>query len=183
MSKNKKNSKLFEALFPNDQELYTLEQAFLKFRNARLIAEGEFCERATSILTGIAQCRRNKESVDLENGVQLKHATTNYQTQSYTGQLKGHVSINKTRADRKDIYVVVTETVTNDEYFFRFRYQDYCHMLANSLCIPFSLTGKPKRNNHWWGYEMALDDWIRAIQAEGLPVENPEADEVTVETE
>jgi hypothetical protein len=157
---------LFEAIYGKDDlQTYTLMDAFKIFRQHRLIDEGEFGERSVSALTGIAQCSRNTEGIDLVNGVQLKTACTNYATQNRANRLAGFVSIAKPRADRKTVYVVVIETETEQEYFFKFPYESYGHMNANTLAIPFELDGTPRYGNWTWDYEVSMEDFVEEIQS------------------
>lgn len=145
---------LIETIFKkNLDKNYTLREAFNLLHSMNLINNGELAEKAISIKSKIAQCSKNTPGIDLVSGVQIKYAQTNYQTQSYTGTLKAHISI---KNHTEKILAVVTETLTKKQYFFCFPYSAYMDMRANTFCIPFELDGRPRRHSrtHWWDYEV-----------------------------
>ena len=143
---------LFDTLFDQHQHrTYTIKEAFDIFHAHSIIAHGELAEQAISKATGIEQCPKNTPGIDLVNGLQIKHALTNYETQAYQGRLKGHIS---KRNHTETIMAVVTETVTDCQYYFEFPYESYRHHKGNSFAIPFDLDGTPRRDNPWWRYEI-----------------------------
>ena len=137
----------------------SLQAAFELFDSRNLIAHGELAEQAVSLASGVDQCAKNTPGMDLVNGLQIKYAQTNYDTQSYSGTLKGHISI---KNHTETILAVVTETTTKQQYFFVFPYSAYRHLYGNTFTVPFDLYGNP-RKSHWsWDYQVA--DW-RALVA------------------
>ncbi len=155
-------SKLFESTFnKQDQQLYTMEQAFKLIRKMGLINEGEYAERSVSKASGIPQCPKNNQGHDLINGVQIKHALTNYKTQDY---LRAYFSISGPKRDKSTIYGIATETYSDNEHFFIIPYEAYCHMSANTISVPFEESGVPRYANPWWDYEVEWDEFIQAVK-------------------
>jgi hypothetical protein len=146
------NNVLLETIFGSKlKETCTYQEAFDLFNSMDLIAHGELTEKAISKKSGIQQCAKNQPYIDLVSGVQIKYAQTNYETQSYSGSLKAHITI---KNHTETILAVVTETVTNKQYFFCFPYSSYKHYNANTFSIPFDLNGHPKISNDRWYYQI-----------------------------
>jgi len=58
---------------------------------------------------------------------------------------------------KDDVKVIVTEKeFTNKSYIFHIPYEAWSARVKRTIEIPFDLnTGKPRRQNHWWDYEVA----------------------------
>jgi hypothetical protein len=146
---------LLETVFGDKlKQQYTLLEAYKLFSEFGLIAHGELAEKAISKQSGVQQCAKNEPGMDLVSGVQIKSAETNYKTQAHSGTLKAHISI---KGHTEKILAVVTETETKKQYFFCFPYSSYSHYNGNTFCIPFELSGKPRRKNERWNYE--IESW------------------------
>jgi hypothetical protein len=50
--------------------------------------------------------------------------------------------------------LVVTERLTNQQYYFYIEYDDYKHINANAISIPFNSDGSPKTDNYWWNHKV-----------------------------
>jgi hypothetical protein len=154
------NNVLLETVFGSKlKETCTYQEAFDLFNSMDLIAHGELAEKAISKKSGIQQCAKNQPYIDLVSGVQIKYAQTNYETQSYSGSLKAHISI---KNHTETILAVVTETVTNKQYFFCFPYSSYMDYRGNTFTIPFDLYGNPRRTNGRWCYE--IESWEKLCE-------------------
>lgn len=127
----------------------TLGEAIRFLKNRNLIAIGELAELAISKKSGIEQCQKNCANIDLVSGVQIKHAQTN--PNSTSGKLIAYITI---RGITAPILSVVTERKTNKQYFFHFPYSAYSGQFGNAFSVPFEQSGKPKRSNRWWDYEV-----------------------------
>jgi len=141
-----------------DQQM-TFAEAFEILDSCNLIAHGELAEQAISQASGVNQCGKNTPGKDLVNGLQIKYAQTNYDTQSYKGTLHGYISIQN---HTETILAVVTETKTKVQYFFVFPFHSYSHLSGNTFAVPFDLNGNP-RHSHWsWDYQ--LKDWAALVE-------------------
>lgn len=119
----------------------TLSDHIKMLNDLNLINIGELAEQAISKTSNISRCDPCNEGYDLVNGVEIKHGQTH--ARSIRGNtLRAWVSIkNKTGP----IFAVITETITSKQYFFRFPKSYYKDFNANAICIPFEITGKPRR--------------------------------------
>ena len=142
------NNVLHKTVFGSQlTKTYTLEEILNMLASKQLLNYGELTEQAISKKSKVAQCDKNTPGIDLVSGVQIKYAQTNYNTQSNKGSLWGYISKKK---HVETILAVVTETVTNKQYFFEFKHKDYKHINGNTFGIPFELDGTPRRSNYWW---------------------------------
>lgn len=143
-----KNSKLYSAIFGHELEkTFTLEQAITILESMDLINIGEVAEQAISAKSGVERCSINTPDIDLVSGKQIKHA----RTADKNGRRIAYCSI---KNHTTDILCVVTERLTNKEYFFKFPNYAYGSMYGNTIGIPFYENGVPYRNNRWWEYEV-----------------------------
>jgi hypothetical protein len=142
---------LVETIFGNQlQKSMTLNDAINLLSEHELINIGELAELAISKKSGVDLCVKNTPDIDLVTGKQIKHAQTNPDNTS-NGVLKAHIS---KRNITVPILAVVTERLTNKQYFFHFPYESYSWMNGNTFMVPFDLDGNPKRQNNWWDYEV-----------------------------
>jgi hypothetical protein len=138
-------------------QTFTLSEALDLIGSYNLLDIGELAERAISKRSGVAQCSKNTPGIDLESGVQIKHAQTNPNNSTYDAQLKAWCSIKNTTAP---ILLVITERATKRQYFFHIPYLAYSHVSANTIGIPFHRSGLPYRSNRWWRYEVDSFDTL-----------------------
>jgi hypothetical protein len=140
---------LLRAVFGEQlNETYTLGDAYNIFAEKNLVDPGEIAELAISITSGIAQCVKNAPNIDLVTGVQIKHARTN--PKSFDGRLNAWYSTNSTAP----ILLVVTERLTQKQYYFYIRPEDRAHIKANAISIVFYKDGTPRKDNYWWNHEV-----------------------------
>ena len=129
----------------------TLDQAIRILEGKGLINVGEVAEQAISIGSGIPLCSKNTPEIDLISGKQIKRGMTNPDTQFYKGALHAFCSI---KGHTSTILFVATERSTKKDYYFVFPYSAYRWQNGNTISIPFTLGGFPKRSNKWWNYEV-----------------------------
>ena len=142
---------LLETVFGADlKKTYKLEDAIKLLKEYDLINIGELAELAISTKSGVDQCPKNTPDIDLVSGKQIKHAQTNPDNTT-SGVLKANIS---KKGITVPILAVVTERLTNRQYFFYFPYKSYSYLNGNTFMVPFDLYGNPKRQNMWWDYEV-----------------------------
>ena len=126
---------------------FTLEDALSFLQSKRLLQVGELAELAISIKAGVELCKKNTAGIDTVTGKQIKHA----QTQLDTVKKQAWISKKNTRAP---ILAVVTEQLTNEQYYFHIPFKAYDRLYGNAIGIPFHDDGRPYRWNSWWEYEV-----------------------------
>ncbi len=131
-----------------------LEDAFVFFLKEGLINIGEAGEITVSNASKVARCSRNTAKIDLVSGVQIKTA----QTYPDKGQLEAYIAPGNTKAP---ILVNVVERSTLKEYYFYLQHKDYYSKKGSSIRFPFKSDGTPKRDNHWWEYEITFNEYVR----------------------
>lgn len=134
----------------NLHKSYTLADVLSKLNKLNLLNSGELAERAISKKSGVKQCSRNTPEIDLESGVQIKHAQTNFVKSSSTNMQKAYIGIKGTRAS---ILAVITEQVTGKQYFLNIPYKARQHLTGNTISICFDEYGNPGASQ-WWEYEV-----------------------------
>ena len=143
---------LVETVFGNClKEKFTLGEAITILKSKNLIDIGELAEQAISLMSGVEQCDKNMPYIDLVSGKQIKHARTNPEHAWSYSCLKANITI---RGQNAPILAVVTERVTEKQYFFYFPYKAYQYQNGNTLIIPFETNGAPRKTNKWWRYEV-----------------------------
>jgi hypothetical protein len=148
---NKTNT-LVETIFDKRlTEKKTLRETIDMLFDMNLINIGELAELAISKKSGIDQCSKNTPGIDLVSGKQIKHAQTNPDNQGKVSTLFAYITIKGITAP---ILAVVTERVTNKQYYFYFPYKSFCMYNGNTFSICFNgTTGEPTRG--WaWEYEV-----------------------------
>lgn len=146
-------SAMYKTIFGNDLDTtFTLNQAIKILESRGLINIGEVAEQAISIGSGVALCSKNTPEIDLVSGKQIKRGMTNPDTQWYKGSLHAFCSI---KGHTSTILFVATEKSTSKDYYFVFPYSAYKWQNGNTISIPFTLNGHPKRTNKWWYYEVS----------------------------
>lgn len=146
-------SQLYRTIFGSRlYQEFKLKDAILLLESKDLIDVGELAELAISKKSKIIRCSKNHPDIDLVSGKQIKHARTNPENPTYEG--KNLVAYITTRNHKSTILTIVTERLTNKEYYFVFPYSSYSHVNANTIGIPFYSDGKPYLKNKWWQYQV-----------------------------
>jgi hypothetical protein len=145
-------STLYTTIFGNDlNKNLTLFDAIKILEARNLINVGEVAEQAISIGSGIELCSKNTPEIDLVSGKQIKRGLTNPATQWHKGLLHAFCSI---KNHTSTILFIATERYTGKDYYFVFPYSAYQWQTGNTISVPFSLSGSPRRSNKWWAYEV-----------------------------
>ena len=140
------NNALTKTVFGNKlKQQMTLEEAISFLTIKGLLNEGELAEKAISKKSGIAQCTPGTPAIDLINGIQIKHARSHFLKNNSRLQ-KAYISIKGTKAP---ICAVVTESVTNQQYFLYIPYKDRKHLTGNTISICFDEYGC-RGSSQWW---------------------------------
>jgi hypothetical protein len=109
-----------------------------------LLNIGELAEKAISKKSGVAQCKKLTENIDLVSGVQIKHAKTHLRgSQEYR-----YWMATITRNTTAPILAVITEQCTRKQYFLYIPYSAHKHLQGNTINISFGSDGT-KTNCHW----------------------------------
>ena len=123
----------------------------LKFHEALSILDemgllniGELAEKAISKKSGVAQCKKLTENIDLVSGVQIKHDNTHLRASQGYRYLIATISRNTTAP----ILSVITEQHTRKQYFLHIPYSAHKHMQGSTINISFGVDGT-KTNCHW----------------------------------
>lgn len=141
---------LLETVFESDlKKMMTLEDAIILLKSMNLINVGELAEQAISKKSGVDMCDRNTPEIDLISGKQIKHATTN-PVRNRPNLRKAYISIAGTTAP---ILAVITETITNEQYFLYIPFSAYSHLTGNTIALGFDKDGEPGRSQ-WWNYQV-----------------------------
>ena len=130
-------------------EKLTLQEALLLLRSMNLLNIGELAEQAISKKSGVKTCDRNTPNIDLVTGVQIKHAMTN-PIKNQPNLRKAHISIAGTTAP---ILAVITETITQEQYFLHIPFSAYRMLDGNTIAITFDKYGNPGKSK-WWNYQI-----------------------------
>jgi hypothetical protein len=155
------NNILLETIFEDQlQKTMTLGQAIQLLGDMNLIQVGELAELAISKKSGVDRCERNFPNIDLVSGVQIKHAQTNPEHRFRDkNTVRAHVAIKGITAP---ILAVVTERITNKQYFFYFPYYTFSMYSGHSFSIGFDREGNP--NNGWpWGHQVESFDELSEL--------------------
>lgn len=131
------------------KEKLTLEEAVDLLKSMNLVNVGELAEQAISKKSGVKMCDRNTPEIDLVSGKQIKHATTS-PVKNKPNQRKAFLSIAGTTAP---ILAVITETITNEQYFLYIPFSAYRHLSGNTISLYFDKDGNPG-TSQWWNYEV-----------------------------
>ena len=123
--------------------------------NAELLDIGELAERAVSNKAKVELCKKNTKGIDTVNGVQIKHVKSRPEP-NVTG-IRASVS---PQSSRGPLAVVVTETVTDTQYYFWIPLKE-AHK-ANCIKITFNADGSPRRGKgrcdsylpDWWKFQV-----------------------------
>lgn len=130
----------------NLNKMYKLSDVLAGLDKLNLLDSGEMTEIAISNVSGIKQCAKMTENIDLESGKQIKHAKTYFRKGSWLAT----VSRNTTAP----MLVVVTEQHTKKQYFFHIPYSAHSHLTGNTIGISCGPNGVSK-NGQWWRYEVS----------------------------
>ena len=150
------NNDLTRAVFGNNlNKTYTLSDVLSSLNKIDLLNIGELAELAISKKSGVKQCEKLTENIDLESGHQIKHARTHLRTSGYW---IATVSRNTTAP----ILLVVSETKTKKQYFFHIPYSAHRHLSGNTIGISFGQYGRPS-SGQWWRYEIKSFDELCEI--------------------
>lgn len=146
---------LVETLFGNKLKTQmSLRDAINLLTESNLINIGELAELAISKKSGVDKCDKNTPNIDLVTGKQIKHAQTNPDDQGKVSNLRAHISIKGITAP---ILAVVTERVTNKQYFFYFPYKSFSMYNGNTFSICFNGdTGEPATG---WAWKHRVDSF------------------------
>lgn len=140
---------LTKAIFKNRLNAQmSLSDAFDLLNSLNLINIGELAEQAISLTSGVELCSKNTPDVDLVTGKQIKHARVCKSSSS--DYYKAYITINT----HSDILCVVTNPVTNDQYYLYIPYHAFKHYSANTISISFGKNGDDPRPSQWWNYEI-----------------------------
>lgn len=142
---------LTKTIFGNNlYKSYTLADVLAELNKMNLINSGELAEQAISKKSGVKQCARNTPEIDLESGIQIKHAQTSF-VKNKPNLQKAYITIKGTRAP---ILAVITEQVTGKQYFLNIPYKARNHLSGNTISLCFDQYGNPG-NSQWWAYEVS----------------------------
>lgn len=141
------NTAITKELFgDNLNKSFTLSEVLSGLDKLNFLNHGEMAEVAISRKSGVKQCDKMTENIDLENGVQIKHAKTHLRSK---GQWIATISRNTTAP----MFVVIYETNTKKEYFLNIPYQAHRHLSGNTISISFGRDGL-NSTSQWWKYEV-----------------------------
>jgi hypothetical protein len=156
-------NKLYEVIF-EDQLTATmpLSKAIALLEEKRLIDIGELAELSVSKHSGIGRCSKNTPEIDLVSGHQIKHGATSLEKWYVTGKRKlgAYISI---KGHTRTILAVITENLTQKQYYFVFPYESYRRKAGNTIRVPFEHDGRPKRDNQWWSHEVPSFEYMCEI--------------------
>jgi len=141
------NTAITKELFgDNLNKSFTLADILNSLDNLNFLNHGEMAEVAISRKSGVKQCNKMTENIDLENGVQIKHAKTHLRS-------KGYWIATISRNTTAPMFVVIYETNTKKEYFLNIPYQAHGHLSGNTISISFGRDGVDS-TSQWWKYEV-----------------------------
>lgn len=134
---------------------FTLAETLGFLNKNNLLNIGELAELAISIKSNVAQARACQEGYDLVNGIEIKHGQTHHNPKK-TRMVAWLSKKNKTGR----MLAIVTESVTNKQYYFDIPHSAYSKVRGNAFVISFKLDGTPIKSNrsyympNWWNYEV-----------------------------
>jgi hypothetical protein len=128
---------------------YKFSDVLAELDELDLLNHGELAELAISTKSGVQQCAKLTENIDLVSGKQIKHAKTYFRNGSWIAT----VSRNTTAP----MLIVITEQNTKKQYFLHIPYEAHRHLAGNTIGISFGYNGS-SRNSHWFDYEVSSFD-------------------------
>ncbi len=165
------NNELTQTVFGEQLFIkFTLAEAIGLIHSKNLLNIGELAEKAISIKANVAQARACQEGYDVVNDhgsrLEIKHGQTHLNTRQ-NGMVAWLSKKNKTA----HMLAVITETVTNKQYYFAIPHSAYSQVEGNAFDIIFDLDGSPikirPRSSYpsWWQYEVKSFADLCAIAA------------------
>ena len=133
----------------NLNKTYTLAEVLSGLDNLNLLNNGELTEIAISNVSGVKQCTKLTENIDLESGKQIKHAKTYFRKGSWIATIS--------RNTTAPMLVVITEQNTKKLHFLHIPYGAHKHLSGNTISISFGSDGRSK-NSQWFKYEVGTFD-------------------------
>lgn len=141
------NTAITKELFgDNLNKSFKLSDILYELDKLDFLNNGEMTEVAISKKSGIKQCAKLTENIDLENGKQIKFAKTHLRS-------KGYWIATISRNTTAPMLVVIYETNTKKEYFLNIPYHAHRHLSGNTIGISFGRDGHDS-TSQWWAYQV-----------------------------
>lgn len=126
----------------------TFKEALNIIRADSLLNIGELAERAISIKSGVKLCIRNTPNIDTVTGKQIKHVTVKKPDSG-----KYYLAYITVRTDAP-ILCVITNEVSNKQYFLYIPFEAHAHLSGSCINISFGKDGMTPGKSQWWEYQV-----------------------------